>query len=156
MQVDEESLSMGRPFRESLDKLGRRVLARITAEEEASRLAKKAENDRHIEKCRRRAIFETLVGQLGTRYAPQRVELANYSIYDPRQTGVVARIRAIGERISEFVEQGRNLALFGTVGTGKDHLLAWLLYRAASEGLQCRFAEADYVRRVGKVAGAEA
>src|SRR5262249_2949114 len=72
-----------------------------------------------------------LAAQAGARYAPTRVSLDNYVVRHPGQRQTIDRLRALAERLPEAVRNGEPLVLFGTPGTGKDHLLAALLYVAA-------------------------
>jgi DNA replication protein DnaC len=76
-----------------------------------------------------------LAGQLGARYGPGLATLERFEVYDPpRQEPVLRRMQEFAASIGH---QGRGLVLFGPVGTGKDHLLAALLYRAVAAGLSC-------------------
>jgi DNA replication protein DnaC len=140
MVANLDNLSAASAFDNAQRRPVMRQLAFPTPAEEAAFKAKEADSQRRQEAARRAARVIALSTQLGTRYSPERVKLDNYVVYDPRQKGVVAAVRAISVTIRDFVKQGRNLALFGTVGTGKDHLLAHLLYCAAREGLFCRYA----------------
>lgn len=80
-----------------------------------------------------------LARDLGRRYYPERVSLDAYRIYHDAQKPVIERLRAIEERLSDFIASGSGLVLYGSVGTGKDHLLAGMLYKAAGLGLNCRW-----------------
>ena len=51
----------------------------------------------------------------------------------------------IAAGIGEFVTSSRGLVLLGTVGTGKDHLLAALLYAAARSGHSARWVNGQEV-----------
>jgi hypothetical protein len=63
----------------------------------------------------------------------------NFEIYDARQRPVLERVRACVDSLKEIIADGRGLIFFGTVGTGKDHLLIALLYEAARLGFSCRY-----------------
>lgn len=78
--------------------------------------------------------------ELGPRYSRDRTELNAYQVYDAKQGAAMKRILGVLAGLKDFVVQGRNLAMFGTVGTGKDHLLAYLLYQATTQGFSCRYA----------------
>ena len=121
------------------DAIRRRIPRWPTPEEQAHRDAIEARNELHRKEFRAIASRAALATSLGQRYSIDRVALENYKVYDPRQGPALERIRRIGATIKEFVEEGRNLGLFGTVGTGKDHLLAYLLYQAAAAGFVCRY-----------------
>jgi DNA replication protein DnaC len=45
----------------------------------------------------------------------------------------LSEVRNLVEYLADFVKAGRGLILHGSVGTGKDHIIAALLYRAVSE-----------------------
>lgn len=89
----------------------------------------------------RRYALAILQHDLGARYAPRRVaDLATFEIYDHRQTAAVDAIKRYAAHLGKHVAAGDGLVLYGAIGTGKDHLLAWLLYQAARKhGLTCRW-----------------
>jgi DNA replication protein DnaC len=92
----------------------------------------RAEDERRA-KAARLAEVEKLARKIGERYKPNRVDLANFQIYDPKQKAVVENVRRLAARIRESVEAGENVIFVGSVGVGKDHLMAWLMYQAAPE-----------------------
>jgi DNA replication protein DnaC len=106
-------------------------------EEERSR-ARAREAERQYRE-RVEGFTRKLAEDLGKRYAPDRVTLDNYELYHPEQERVLARLRKIAADIGNFVKEGRGLILWGTVGTGKDHLLAATMYAAAGKGFSCRW-----------------
>lgn len=110
---------------------------RRTPEQEADYIQRANEHEEHAAKMRRRSSLKELQSQLGPRYAPSRVALEKYEVYDARQKPILARIMALN--IGELVKAGGNLVFFGTVGTGKDHLLAYLLYCAIGADLTCGY-----------------
>jgi DNA replication protein DnaC len=55
----------------------------------------------------------------------------------PGQKAALDAVRRFAAGIEQAVKDGRGLVLYGTVGTGKDHLLAALLYAAAAAGFSC-------------------
>jgi DNA replication protein DnaC len=73
-------------------------------------------------------MLRALRADLGPRFAPERVSLDNYVVEHRGQSQALDRIRALASRLSESVQAGQCIVLFGTVGTGKDHLLASLLH----------------------------
>jgi DNA replication protein DnaC len=75
--------------------------------------------------------FARLVKAMGERYSPDRVSLDNYAVTDPKQRVVLERIKALAERMPDAVKRGESILLYGSCGTGKDHLLASLLHMAA-------------------------
>lgn len=83
---------------------------------------------------------EQLAGQLGQRYSRERVALERFTIYNPEQRKVVDHIRRLASDIDASIGDGQNVILFGPVGTGKDFLLANLLYAAVDAGHKCRWA----------------
>lgn len=87
---------------------------------------------------RSRALaIDQLAGRLGKRYAPSRASFDRYQIYHDNQKPVVARLKALLPTLREFIANGRGILLCGTVGTGKDHLLASMLYAALEVGVSC-------------------
>jgi DNA replication protein DnaC len=74
-----------------------------------------------------------LLKQLGPRFHPDRVSLENYEATGEGQQWVMRRVRALAERLPASIREGESLVLYGTPGTGKDHLLASLLHLAAGK-----------------------
>ncbi len=105
---------------ESLDRLARRQAAPPMDQADREYAARKT-----------RLRVHNLALQLGARYSPARVSLDRFRIYHDAQKPVLDRLRALAPRLVELVGQGRGLIFFGPVGTGKDHLLAALLYAVA-------------------------
>lgn len=81
-----------------------------------------------------------LAAQLGPRYAPSRATLDRYRVYHRAQEPVLARLRELSRDVEALASEGRGLVLYGAVGTGKDHLLAAMLYAAAARGVPCAWA----------------
>jgi DNA replication protein DnaC len=84
---------------------------------------------REAEELARRRVqaVQSLATRLGRRYAPTRATLDGFRVDYQQQREALRAIRGI-------VTDGtfdRNVVLYGSVGTGKDHLLAALLYAAA-------------------------
>lgn len=82
---------------------------------------------------------------LGPRYSPKRASLGSYRQDTSLQQKVVARLAAFCATISERVKEGAGLVLYGSVGTGKDHLMAAVLYAAAKQGHSCRWVNGQEV-----------
>lgn len=82
-------------------------------------------------------LTDAIAAQLGERYWPDRCSLETYQVYNPKQKEILARLRAL--KMKTLVENGRGLIFFGFVGTGKDHLMAALLYHAASLGISAQW-----------------
>jgi hypothetical protein len=103
------------------------------------------EYERHDRLRRARRLAE----DLGARYAPERVRLAGYVCTDDRQLAAARRLKLLLPRLGELSAAGRGLVWWGQVGTGKDHLMAGALYRAAwDHGLACRFLAAAELWRL--------
>lgn len=86
-----------------------------------------------------------LMLQLGNRYSPKLCSLDTFEVYCEAQRTAVNRLRSIQSRLSAFIGDGSGLVLFGAVGTGKDHLLAAMLYAAADLGLACKWVNGQEV-----------
>ncbi len=110
----------------------------------AEKLALRRELDRRrddSEKAHeRRQRTRELAEALGPRYSPASTTLDGYEVYHPAQRPVLARVRAIIPELPKLVRAGRSLVFFGTIGTGKDYLLARLLYEALNAGLSAKWA----------------
>jgi DNA replication protein DnaC len=100
---------------------------------------RKANLDRHKKEA---AIQQ----DLGPRYAPDRVRFDKFEVYHPAQRDVLDRLQAVADALPEYVSRGAGLILYGSVGTGKDHLLAAMLYQAVSRhGFPCRWANGQEI-----------
>jgi DNA replication protein DnaC len=115
-------------------------------EARARREARRAEIERREAEAagrqRRMAIGDNvrrLAQALGRRYGPDACTLDGYILYHRDQRAVLDRLRALVPALPEFIARGRGLLLYGTVGTGKDHLLAAMLYAAARQGITCHW-----------------
>lgn len=86
---------------------------------------------------RRAELWGNVVQAIGSRYSECRVQ--NFVLSDDRevlarQERVVASLTAYGENVEENVRAGRGIVLFGSVGTGKDHLTVGLMFAACRAG----------------------
>jgi DNA replication protein DnaC len=91
----------------------------IQESEERKRQQLVWENRRRLGRC------------LGPRYREALVSLERYEIYHRSQQTVIERLRSLS--IDELIQDGRGIVFWGTVGTGKDYLLAALLFQAAAQ-----------------------
>ncbi len=70
--------------------------------------------------------------KMGKRYSHENTSLEKYRVYHPDQTKALAAIREFIAKIGHG--EPRGLVIYGTVGTGKDYLLAATLYAAIKAG----------------------
>ena len=98
------------------------------------------------ERKRRKYELDRLTKETGERYSPARVSLESYEVRHAHQGEVLARIKALAARLPDAVKAGESIVLYGTPGTGKDHLLASLAHLATREhGLKVAWARgAEY------------
>ncbi len=135
----------------------RRIKDRPPPTEEELRAAEEQRRAREAEERERerRQLIKPLAADLGARYAEGRARLENFEVYHPAQAEVLGRLRAIRATWPEALQRGEGLILMGTVGTGKDHLQAALLYDAARHGLTVRwFSAQDVFSRLRDAMGA--
>lgn len=92
-----------------------------------------AENERYAATCVRKLAMD-----FGSRYTHELASFASFQADKPAQKAAVKTVKAFAENAKAFAALGRCLILYGTVGTGKDHLLAACMYAAAAQGLTCR------------------
>lgn len=111
----------------------------LTKEQAQKRQRREEQNKQAAEAARARAALDALKTALGARYAREFVRLEDYTIYDPRQRAALHRVQALAVNVRRLIEEATDVVFLGTVGTGKDHFMAHLLYRAADEGIPCRF-----------------
>ncbi len=121
-------------FEEAAKETERRLLEGVKDYKETPDLAA-ANAERH-----RALASRQLSANLGARYTAERLDLGRFEIYHADQRAVVERVRALAERLPELVKQGVGLIWYGGVGSGKDHLMGWLLHQAAGRyGISCRW-----------------
>jgi len=108
----------------------------LTKEEIAAREAAIEAEERE---GKRRQAWSILMPDLGRRYARERTRIDAFEVYHDEQRKVVRSVQVVASQLEEFVKLGCGLVLYGPVGTGKDHLLAWLLWEAAERGIVCRW-----------------
>lgn len=84
-----------------------------------------------------------LVCQMGTRYAA--CTLAGYKIDYKEQKAAVQAVQKYLSRLASNVQDGRGLILYGTVGTGKDHMLAAALVNAVDAGMAVSWVNAQAI-----------
>lgn len=108
-----------RGIREILDGLKSPEHQAVIAEHE------NRDNARRVELAKYR-----LGRDMGPRYSEQAASFAGYKMYHAAQKKALASV-------AEFVEKrlSRGLVLYGSVGTGKDHLMAAALYAALNSGV---------------------
>lgn len=87
--------------------------------------------DEYVQRIHRQQCalaWREFIGRRGARY--QQCTLSGFDVTNDRQREVVAQLRDYLDHFDDNVSQGRGVLLFGSSGTGKDHLLTAL----------CRFA----------------
>jgi DNA replication protein DnaC len=90
---------------------------------------------------RRAEVVQALATKLGRRYSPARATLATYRVKYQEQSEALHLLTPVA---TDPANAG-NLVLYGSVGTGKDHLLAALLYAAAHAGLSAAWVNGQEV-----------
>jgi DNA replication protein DnaC len=68
---------------------------------------------------------------LGRRYSQDRVTLDKFAIYHDDQRKAVSRVNDVFSSDVEWLMGGAGVVLYGVVGTGKDHLMASIMYHFA-------------------------
>lgn len=98
-------------------------------------LCQRAEEPPHSEAQRaaRDDCVREIARQVGERFGPARASFKTYKVYHPNQRPVVEKLTALTARLPDAIANGESIVLYGTPGTGKDHLLAALAYIAAGE-----------------------
>jgi len=114
-----------------------KVLERLPAEEAPS---PQADDPVRKEEARRQWVekqLDVLMRLIGPRY--QNATLDNYEAVHPVQEMAVVRLRQYATNLPEEVKAGQGVLLFGTTGTGKDHLLIGLAREAIAGGFLVRW-----------------
>ena len=125
-----------------------KILSRFKAQTPEQEAQHEADRER-ITLTRKRDRFlslsRALESSLGARYSRLRCDLDKFQIYDKKQATALAEVRAVISTIKATVEAGDGVMLIGQVGTGKDYLLAALLYAAAEELIPVKHVNAQEV-----------
>lgn len=100
--------------------------------------ARAAEAEAWERQRRLAGLFAQVAGDLGRRYSPELATLARFNATTPPQADVKKRMEAIVAELPAMVDSGRGIVWYGAVGTGKDHLMAALLYHATKLEITCR------------------
>lgn len=90
-------------------------------EDRAARERFEGEVRRREDLCRRRREWETIVARFGRR--AEDFSLDTFEVTDPAQRTVVDALRRYAGAAAENIAAGRNIVLYGGVGSGKTHLL---------------------------------
>jgi DNA replication protein DnaC len=134
-----EPVALGKPIAEQL----RETLNRVRETEAADYREREAKNRQHQEaaarEMTRRYRLSQLEKDIGPRYSRELVTLESFKVYHKQQKAAIETVRFIAAQLADVVRRGEAVLLFGACGTGKDHLLANLLYRAVDAGFDCRY-----------------
>ena len=108
----------------SLAAIHNRLLKTAEETQEASAESDAAihEREQKAEQAERTDAFNAYLTVKGERYRACR--LASYEVYHDAQTPVVATLRDYVDNLKRNIADGRGIFLFGSSGTGKDHLLS--------------------------------
>jgi hypothetical protein len=131
MVQQERPLTSAREYQtaDERERLSRLIPTARTGEERLAAREKLAEFERAELARKVKVNRNSVVLQIGPRHA--HASLDNFEVYHPKQSPVLAKCREIAAGMKAFIAEGRNLLLYGSVGAGKDHILAALLLRAA-------------------------
>jgi len=113
--------------------------AACQAQEEAKKRAEE-------EDARKQKIYwerKRLSTDMGARYA--NCSLANYSVKFLEQKNAIETVKEFLSGMVEHVKAGRGLILYGSVGTGKDHLLAACMFAAIDAGFSATWKNAQSI-----------
>lgn len=119
-----------------------RLLNRLKQRSPEEQAAIDARDAKHAHDEQERQIARVVAGleyEMGRRYSYARARLDTFEINDPKQQEVCERLKALTPQLIGRIEAGRGLVFLGIVGTGKDHLMAAMLYRAAMAGVTCKW-----------------
>lgn len=140
---DERKRWEGRNHGET-ENIARARLRELAAETPESRLKKQREREefdemrrasmaayaiQHLREEKQRA-WDSYVAKRGERYTKCRLE--NFDCDGPKQETAMSEINSYCETITARIKAGQNIVLFGPSGTGKDHLLTGLVFKAIS------------------------
>ena len=123
-----------------IGQLAEAVLRQARRDFDGERQRKQA-NMEHRKTVETSQAIKYLAETLGRRYAPNLASLEAFVVTNERQQQVLDRLRAAC--VEHMVPRGDGLVFLGSVGTGKDHLLAAMLYAACRAGFRCRWMNAQ-------------
>jgi len=140
---DERKRWEGRKHGET-ENIARARLRELAAETPESRLKKQREleqreaerNAWHAEwalqqfREEKQRSWNNYITKRGERYTKCRLE--NFDCDGPKQAAAMTEINLYCETIAARIKAGQNIVLFGPSGTGKDHLLTGLVFKAIS------------------------
>ena len=146
----EQGINARHPKRVNLsDRIAELPSEGLGTDEEFAKAEREAKRVRLASECQ-----SALRSDLG-RFSECRLGNYQRGIHD-RQDAVVGSLVVLCKDITAEVGKGTQLCLWGTVGTGKDHLAAAVLKVAASQGISCRWTEArDFCRKMAGAYSAE-
>ena len=75
----------------------------------------------------------------------RNARISNYEIYDDRQRKLLDLCVQVGFNIQEWAKEGKNLFLYGSTGTGKDHCCVALLKHAISNLYSARWIDCQAI-----------
>lgn len=103
------------------------------------------DHDRRQEGIRMQGVFNKLANDLGSRYSFDRTRLECFEVYHAAQRTVLDQLQRLAAGLPARVQSGEGIVFLGTVGAGKDHLMAAMLYLAAGLGVPCRWVNGQEV-----------
>lgn len=142
MQNQERAVeSPSTPSKLEFGSLTAKLLAELESPETQER-DRRIINERNAQKVREHVQAQAakraaLVSQIGSRY--EQCTLENFEVYDDRQSTALDELTIFADHLDEHIPAGDGLALFGAFGTGKDHLLAAILFQAVDQGYSVRW-----------------
>lgn len=118
-----------------------RARQRAASPEGRARLAEQEREELRAKESKLVSALRDLESKLGARYSYQRASLDTFRAANAGQQKVANRLRVIRDDLTAFVSAGRSLIFAGSTGTGKDHLLAAMLYEATKLGVSCHWVD---------------
>ena len=86
--------------------------------------------------------LKCLISQIGERYwncSIENFELSSDVAVMSKQSSVLSKLKSYSTEIGDQIKAGIGVAMFGTIGTGKDHLLVSLLISAVHAGFSVQW-----------------
>lgn len=146
------------PFKQRLRQIAQLSPEERIAYEEAQRmhaeqLRLKTEQREHEARQLRHQLFATnLAMDLGPRYSIDRATLDSFVLHAPTaQQPILNRLRTLAAELPAMTKEGRGIIWLGSIGTGKDHLAAALLYVATLQhGFRCRWVNGRHMAQLSR------
>lgn len=130
-EVTKKLLARYGPSTETMTPEEKIKIEQAIAKRQEERRIQEEQHEKMVAERQKAEKVRVLVKSLGARYRPGIATLDSFEMVHPGQREVVYRLRKMADQIGVMTAEGKGIVFVGSVGTGKDHLAAAMLYIAA-------------------------